>query len=49
MTLNIGDHSLLATHEALFTLHRMAFAPTIKPRWTGLPFTHKNGDFGAIL
>ena len=26
----------------------MAFAPTRKPRWTGLPFTHKNGDFGAI-
>lgn len=28
----------------------MAFAPTRKPHWTGLPVTHKNGDhdFGAI-
>ena len=32
----------------MFTVYRIAFAPTRKPYRIGLVFTHKNGDFGAI-
>ena len=35
--------------KAIFTLYRIAFAPAGKPCWIELLFTHKNGDFGAIL
>ena len=34
--------------SAIFTLHRIAFAPARKCYRIGLPFTHKNSDFGAI-
>ena len=36
--------------KAWFTLYWIgwiAFAPTRKPYWIGLLFTHKNGDFGT--
>ena len=32
----------------MFTLSRIAFAHALKPYRTGLLFTHKNRDFGAI-
>ena len=32
----------------MFTVHRIAFAPALKPYRIGLPFTHKNSDFFAI-
>ena len=34
--------------KAMFTLYLIAFAPAQKLYRIGLPFTHKNGDFGAI-
>ena len=32
----------------MFTIYRIAFPPEKKPYWTGILFTHKNGDFYAI-
>ena len=32
----------------MFTINRIAFPPTRKPYWTGILFTHENGDFDAI-
>ena len=32
----------------MFTIKREAFPPPQKPYWTGILFTHKNGDFYAI-
>ena len=34
--------------KAVFTLHRIAFAPPRKSYQMGLLFTHKNGSSGAI-
>ena len=33
----------------MFTLYQTALAPARKPYRIGLPFTHKNRDFGAIF
>ena len=35
-------------NKAMFTLSRIAFARALKPYRTGLLFTHKNRDFGAV-
>ena len=34
--------------KAIFTPHRISFAPALKPDAIGLLFTHKNGDLCAI-
>ena len=39
---------LRCVNKAMFTLSRIAFAQALKPYRTGLLFTHKNSDFGAI-
>ena len=46
----ISFHSvwLRCVNKAMFTLSRIAFAQALKPYRTGLLFTHKNNDFGAI-
>jgi len=33
----------------MFTLYQIAFAPLRNSYWIKLLFTHKNGDFGAML
>ena len=46
----ISFHSvwLRYVNKAMLTLSRIAFARAPKPYRTGLLFTHKNSDFGAI-
>ena len=46
----ISFHSvwLRCVNKAMFTLSQIAFAQALKPYRTGLLFTHKNSDFGAI-
>ena len=44
----LADHSHNSAPNAMFTLNRIALAPARKLHWIGLPFTYRNGDFGAI-